>query len=245
MSTIYNDSILVKDKVYVVQDILKLGRDTKRFVGLKATFHRVVNSTAEARITGTMQEISARSLIKVKGYTARPVRSENADGFAVGVQNSLGLPVGRAYLNPVKTDDTHAWFELDGREVKIPLDILISLVKDKEVIDKDTQKERKKISKNVGISQKMLDALDNPEARKDSEDPLPMFIERFFPNLNVKDVMEEVRKEEKLVHDYDGNLHTSIIEADKANALLRNKYFADLITKIVAEEVKHQLLKRK
>ena len=125
MSTIYAESDLIANRSYKVQDVSHI-RDAKRFIGLSALFKQVSNTTASVRITSTMQYVPVRCLIFVKGFVAKSVQAKNAEGFAIIAQNGLGIPVGRAYLNPTSVTDTHAVFDIEGKEVTILLNEFIS-----------------------------------------------------------------------------------------------------------------------
>lgn len=238
MSSIYTDSELKENIAYRVQDLKKLSKDTQRFINLKAIFKYPIGSTAHCYITGTMQTVPIRALINVKGFTASPVRAVNAHGFAVIAQNSLGLPLGRAYLNPTGITSTQAIFEIDNKELRIPLDILCSLVRIEEKIPKEV----KKVVKETGVSTTIVNQLDVPEARLDIEDPLPSFINKLFPQLNIDDVRDKLKKEQKVWFDYEGNDHLTMIECDKANAVIRHKQLTEHVKTIVAMETERQML---
>lgn len=242
MSFIYTDSELKENTPYIVNDIKKLSKDTKRFVGLKAIFKYVSNSTAHCYITGTMQTVPIRALIKVQGFIASPVRAVNAHGFAVVAQNQLGIPVGRAYINPVSVSNTHAIFDIDGKRLSLPLDILASLVRIEEKKDKEVVREEKKISKATGVSVDLANKLDIPGNRVDVEDPLPSFVKRLFPNLNVDDVKDRLQHRKGVFSDYEGNLHESIADVDKANAIIRHRILAEDISTLVSEEANRQMM---
>lgn len=239
MSTIYTDSILVENTGYKIQDIPKLGKDAKRFVGLKFLFNYVIGSSAHGRITGTMQSVPVRCLIDVKGYEAKPVRAVNAHGFAVTSQNTLGIPVGQAYLNPTSVSNTHAVFDINGKEVKIPLDILVSLVRIQEKKDTQTKRETTKVSKATGVSKEAVDVIDQSEARKDIEE-IPAFITKLLPNLNVNDVRDRIKQKPGVFSDYNGNIHETIEQVDKANTLIRYSFIQEELTNKVKEESNSQ-----
>lgn len=233
MSSIYTDSELQVDSRYTVQDVTKLSRDTKRFVGLPAIFKQVVGSTAHVRITSTMQTVPVRSLINVKGFVAKGVQAENADAFAVIAQNNLGIPVGRAYLGPDSVTETHAVFTIDGKVIKLPLDILASLVRIKEKVPKEV----KKAAKKTGIPVEAVALLDSPEDRQDIEE-IPSAIMKMFPNLNVKDLKETLYKQEGVFLDYHDNIHETLQEADRANAVIRHKILEAKLIELAEKNLK-------
>lgn len=235
MSTIYTDSILVENTGYKIQDIPKLGKDAKRFVGLKCLFNYVIGSSAHGRITGTMQSVPVRCLIDVKGYEAKPVRAVNAHGFAVTSQNTLGIPVGQAYLNPTSVSNTHAVFDINGKEVKIPLDILVSLVRIQEKKNTKIKRETTKVSKATGIPSEAIDIIDASEARTDIQE-VPAFITKLLPNLNINDIRDRLRQKPGIFSDYNGEIHETIEAADKANTLIRYGFIQEELTNIVKDE---------
>ena len=236
MSYIYNDSILVPQTIYKVQDILKAGKDAKRFKNCNALFTQVINSTAHGRITGSMQTIPVRALINVKGYVAKAVRAQNADGFACVEQNKLGIPIGQAFLAPVSVSDTEAFFDIEGKRISVPLNILCSLERIKEKVTK----EAKKVEKETGISHELVDLLDDKSARKEPEEPLPIFVRKLFPNLIVEEVREKIRKEHRPVYDMDGNDHNTIAEAERANVLIKQRILTQHVKIMVDMEYNRQ-----
>lgn len=238
MSVIYIDSVLKPDTKYKVQDVSKFPKDKLYLVGKDVIFKAVTGSTASVRGTGgNMMEIPVRSLIKVNGFKAKGVAAKNADGFVVVAQNGLKIEVGTAYLNPTQVTNTHATFIIDGRIVKLPLDICAALVKEEVKIDKDVKKELKKASKASGISVHMVQALDSDTNRKDL-DAVPAFILKLFPQLNIDYVKDLLKQQDGVYADYEGNPHSTVEEADKANTILRHKMLEQKIVLMVEEHTR-------
>lgn len=235
MSIIYTESDLVPNQSYKIQDVSQI-RDAKRFIGLQALFKQVSNTTASVRITGNMQSVPVRCLIKVKGFEAKSVQSKNAEGFAVIAQNALGIPVGRAYLNPTAVTGTHAVFDIEGKEVKLPLEILCSLVRIKE---KKT-KEIKKVAKETGVSPEMVSLLDQPSHREPIT-AMPAFISKLLPDLNMDDIRDIVNHEEDVYSDFDANPHATMAEADKANEVIRHKRLSVKVLALIQKQAEAQL----
>lgn len=233
MSVIYTDSELKENQKYIVQDVTKLSRDTKRFIGLPAIFAYPNNSTAHVRITGNMQTVPVRALINIKGFVAKGVRAENADAFAVIAQNNLGIPVGRAFIGVDGLTSTHAIFLIDGKELRVPLDILASFVRVKEKVTKEV----KKAAKKSGIPVEVVALLDSPEDRQDIEE-IPSAIMKMFPNLNVKDLKETLYKQEGVFLDYHDNIHETLQEADRANAVIRHKILEAKLIELAEKNLK-------
>lgn len=238
MSVIYTDSVLKSDTKYKVQDVSKFPKDKQYLVGKEVIFKAVTGSTASIRGTGgNMMEVPVRSLIKVQGFKAKGVASKNADGFVVVAQNGLKIEVGTAYLNPTEVTNTHASFNIDGRIVKLPLDICAALVKEEVKIDKDVKKELKKASKASGISVHMVQAMDSDANRKDL-DGVPAFILKLFPQLNIDYVKDLLKQQDGVWADYEGNVHNTVEEADKANTILRHKMLEQKILLMVEEHTR-------
>ena len=107
------------------------------------------------------------------------------------MQNTIGIPVGRAYLGPTRVTSDRAYFDINGSEISIPLNLTCCLVKIKEKVTK----EAKKVEKETGISHELVNLLDDKSARKEPEDPLPIFVRKLFPNLIVEEVREKIRNE--------------------------------------------------
>jgi hypothetical protein len=201
-------------------------------------FKAVTGSTASIRGTGgNMMEIPVRSLIKVQGFKAKGVASKNADGFVVVSQNGLKIEVGTAYLNPTEVTNTHASFNIDGRIVKLPLDICAALVKEEVKIDKEVKKELKKASKASGISVHMVQAMDSDTYRKDL-DGVPSFILKLFPQLNIDYVKDLLKQQDGVWADYEGNVHNTVEEADRANTILRYKMLEEKIITMIEEHTR-------
>lgn len=239
MSTIYTDSILIKDRNYIVKDIPKLSKESKKLINCKCTFNYVIGSTAHGRITGNMNTVPVRSLIDVKGYIAKPVRAVNAHGFAVVAQNQLGIPVGQAYLNPTSVDDTYAVFDINGKEVKVPLDILASLVRIKEKKDTIVKRGTTKVSKATGVPSEAIDIIDTSDARVDIEE-VPAFINKLLPNLNINDIRDRLKQKPGVFADYNGDIHETIEAADRANTLIRYSFIQEELTNKIKEEATEQ-----
>lgn len=237
MSYIYTDSILIPQQKYKVQDIPKAGKEAKRFKNQSALFTQIVLDEASVRITNNMHALPIRSLIYVEGFIANPVRAENAHGFAVIRQNTLGIPVGQAYIDPTRVNDTHAFFNIEGKEVSIPLNIVCSLVRVKEKHSKEIDK----VVKETGVSHTLTTLLDIPSARKEPEDPLPAFVKKLFPNLIVEDVRKAIRKEHRPVYDMNGDDHNTIEEAERANVRIKQELLTRQIKIMVDMEYDRQV----
>lgn len=238
MSAIYTDSVLKADQKYKIQDVSKFPKDRKYLIGMHVVFKSVSNTTAQVRATGgNMLEVPVRSLVNVVGFTAKGVSAKNADGFVVIAQNNFKIPVGTAYLNPTGVNETHATFEVSGQTVKIPLDICAALVKDVVKVDKEVTKELKKSSKASGISVELVQAFEDESNRKDI-DSIPSFVMKLFPNLNIDYIKDLLKQQDGVYADYEGNPHSTIEEADKANTIIRHKLFESKINAMVEEHTR-------
>lgn len=238
MSTMYTESDLVKQKKFRVQAVSKFPTDNrKHLIGKDVLLLDISGSTASIRWAGENKHyIPVRSLINVKGFTAQGVQAKNADGFAVVAQNSLSIPVGRAYLNPTSVSAKHASFDIDGKEVKLPLEILCSLVRIKE---KKT-KEIKKVAKETGVSPEMIRLIDQPSNREPIT-AIPAFVSKLLPDLNIDDIRDIVNHEDDVISDFEGNPHATMAEADKANEIIRHKKLATKILALIQKQAEAQL----
>ena len=240
MSVIYIDSVLKPDTKYKVQDVSKFPKDKLYLVGKDVIFKAVIGTTASVRGTGgNMMEVPVRSLIKVNGFKAKGVAAKNADGFVVVAKNGLKIEVGTAYLNPTQVTNTHASFNIDGRIVKLPLDICAALVKEEVKIDKDVKKELKKASKASGVSVHMVQALDSDANRKDL-DAVPAFILKLFPQLNIDYVKDVLKQQDGVYADYEGNLFNTIEEADKSNTKIRHKLLQAKLMVLINKRIENE-----
>lgn len=233
MSTIYSASALVVNKQYEVQDVSKFPKTKSYMIGKLALLVQVTNTTASVRFTGQLHEIPVRSLFNVVGYEAKSVHAKNADGFVVKCNNEFCIAIGTAYLEPDSVDETHAKFTIDGKEVKLPLDILIALVRKKvKIKDRKVKKETKEAGIPVSVVEAIAGAIKVPELTS-----LPPAITKILPELNIPVLIDQVKNAEVEVFDFNGEVHNSISEALLSN----EKYIHRLIQKTVMTEVRKLL----
>lgn len=237
MSIVYTESDLVPNQSYKIQDVSQI-RDAKRFIGITCLFKQVSNTTASVRITGNMQSVPVRCLIHVKGFVAKSVQSKNAEGFAVIAQNALGIPVGRAYLSPINVTATHAVFDIEGKELKLPLDILCSLVRIQEKKSKEVKKIEKEVEKD-GIPPELVRLLDKPWNREPIT-TIPAFVTKLLPDLNLEDIRDIVNHEDDVYSDFEANPHATMAEADKANEVIRYKRLAAKCKSLINKQAESQ-----
>ena len=107
-------------------------------------------------------------------------------------------------------------------------------------IEEKVTKEAKKVEKETGISHELVNLLDDKSARKEPEDPLPIFVRKLFPNLIVEEVREKIRKEHRPVYDMDGNDHNTIAEAERANVLIKQRILTQHVKIMVDMEYNRQ-----
>lgn len=236
MSIETKEAVLEKQKKYRVQKVSKFPTDNrKHLVGRDVLLLSITGSTANVRSGEMKYDVPTRSLVHVKGFTAKGVQAKNADGFVVVAQNPLKIEVGTAYLNPIGVTDEHAVFEVKGKTIKLPLLILASLVRDKVVIPKEI----KKVAKQSGISPELVNTLDNPADREDIEG-IPSVIMKLLPNVNVADVKDVLYNQDEVYSDYKGELHSSLAEVDKANAIIRHLLLQDKLMELVSLNIKNE-----
>ncbi len=238
MSIMLTETQLIEDSKYTINKVSHCSKDVTNLVGLKALFRYPSGSSAIVLVTGSMKAVPIRSLVVVKGFELKPVAPKNADGFVVTTKNLL-FPVGTSFLYPESITETHAVFLLEEKTVRVSLDILSPLVKHKEKIAKEVQKEVNKASKKSGIPRSFIEAMDTKSNRDDFSD-VPPFLLKIFPNLNPLVMQEEIKKDVGTFFDYEGNDHHTIEEVDKANSLIRYKLLEERFTKILELETKRQ-----
>lgn len=233
MSIIYSESALIVGKQYEVQEVSKFPKTKSYMFGKLALLVQITNTTASVRFTGQLHEIPVRSLFSVQGYEAKSVHAKNADGFVVKCNNEFGIAIGTAYLEPDGVDETHAKFTIDGKELKLPLDILIALVRKKvKVKDRKVKKEAKDSGIPISVVEAVAGAIKVPEITG-----LPPAITKILPELNIPVLIDQVKNAEVEVFDFSGEVHETI-----TSALLSNeKYVHRLIQKIVMAEVRKLL----
>lgn len=233
MSIIYNDSALTVGKQYEVQEVSKFPKTKAYMFGKLALLVQITNTTASVRFTGQLHEIPVRSLFNVVGYEAKAVHAKNADGFVIKCNNEFGIAIGTAYLEPDSVDETHVKFTIDGKELKLPLDILIALVRKKvKVKDRKIKKEAKDAGIPVSVVEAVAGAIKVPELTT-----LPSAVTKILPELNIPVLIDQVKNAEVEVFDFNGEVHESITEALLSN----EKYIHRLIQKTVMAEVRKVL----
>ena len=234
MTTVYTESVLKTDKRYLVQDVSKFPKAKSFMIGQHCILKQIVGSTAHVMFTGRMTEIPVRSLIDVVGFHAKAVSAKNADGFVVIKQNTLGLPVGTAYLNHVKekSDNDYVVIETNGKEVKIPFDILGALVRNKK---KEKAVRSDKIAGKTGFTPAMVEVMDElaaPHENRLDNDFIPSTIIKLLPGVNLVELRDLLRSESDVFYDYEGNDHKTISDCDKANTRIRHRLLKERLMKM-------------
>lgn len=245
ITTVYSDSVLQIDKRYLVQNVTKFPKLRSYMIGQYCVLKQIVGSTAHVMFTGRMCEIPVRSLIDVTGYHAKSVNAKNADGFVVIKQNTLGIPVGTAYINHDKEKSTTEYVvvHVNGKEVKIPFDILAALVSNrkKEKVVKAT-----KLVKSTGLPSEVIaltDELVAPIKNRLDINEIPASVLKMLPGINIQELRDHIKTQmsENVVYfDYEGNDHPTIAECDKANSKIRHKELEKLLTKEVLDKFKEE-----
>lgn len=230
MSIIYTDSAVKTQKKYTVQNVSKFPQDKNFLIGKEVLVVEIEGTSASVRFgTGARHWLPIRSLIHVQGYEAKPVHAKNADGFVIKGPNELKIDPGTAYLEPVKTDETHAIFSIDGKEVKLPLSILIKLVrKTVKVKDRKVRKEAKDTGVPISIIEAVAGAIKVPAITE-----LPSAVTKILPDLNIPVLIDTIKNNPVEVFDFSGDVHESITSAMLAN----EKYVHSLIQKMIMAEV--------
>ena len=233
MSTRYDDSALVTNKQYTVQDVPKFPSNKKFMIGKLALLVQVTNTTASVRFTNNLHEIPVRALFNIAGYTARSVHAKNADGFVIKCNNEFGIAIGTAFLEPDSVTDTHAVFTINGATLKLPLNILIALERNKVKVTKV-----KKIKSENGavvpttVVEAVAGAIQIPDISK-----LPSAVSKILPELNIPELITRVKTAPLECFDFNGNDHDTIEKAIIANS----RFLHEQIQKIIIEEVNNGL----
>lgn len=228
---VYTDSALVIDKRYLVQEVSKFPKKKDYMIGQYCVLKQIVGSTAHVMFTSRMTEIPVRSLIQVPEYTAKGVQAKNADGFVVVTQNTLGIPVGTAYLNPEEVTKTHFKLTVAGKLVSIPLDIVAALKKNK-ALEKPVNAE--KVSKATGVSPQLVVVVDElvaPHSNREDIKEVPPSLMKLLPGVNLVELRDTLLSSPMECFDYEGNVHSSIAECDKANTRIRHKGLTKLLVR--------------
>lgn len=239
MSFKYEESVLIYQQKYTVQDVSKFPKEDKYMIGTSVLLTDITNSSASITTNGRKKYIPVRALIKVKGFEAKGVRAENADGFAIVAKNTIGLPVGMAFIGPESIQNDKAIFTIDGKQIRIPLNICCSLVRIKEKVSKKIVKETITEDTN-GIPTEVIQTIDASSLRQDI-DGIPESVLRLLPNVNIKDIKEVLyTKTQGVYSDYNGEIHETLAACDKANTVIRHKMIQEICNKRVADKINSQ-----
>lgn len=222
MSVLILETQLEENKPYTINKVSHLQADVLKLIGLKAIFKAVNGSTASVQVTGRMKSVPVRSLVTVKGYEFKAVSPKNADGFVVIAKNNFGFKVGTAFLKPTIIDKEFAHFTVEGKSVRLPLDILTALVKKKEKAVKAATKEIKKASKDSGIPHEVIQEISDATNLSDCT-TVPPFLLKLLPNVYVEEIAEILKEQPGTYSDFNGEIHETIAEASKANVVIKHK----------------------
>lgn len=235
----YEDSILKYQQKYVVQDVSNFPKEEGYLKGKTVLLTDLHGTSASIITNGIKKWIPARSLIKVQGFKAKPVRFQNADGFAVISKNNLGLPVGLALLGPDKTTIDQATFIIDGKTIIVPLNICCALIQIKEKVNPKLVKEV--VPENTTcIPTEVIQAIDASSLRQDI-DGIPESIVRLLPNINIRDLKESLYHTHKDAYfDYSGEPHETLAACDRANTVIRHKLIQETCTKLITDKLDTQ-----
>lgn len=236
MGYIYKESILQYQQKYVVQDISKFPKTENYLIGTNVLLTDLANTSASIVSNGRKKWIPTRSLIKVNGYIAKGVAAKNADGFVVIAKNTLGIAVGTAFINPDRIENGVGIFSIEGKVVKLPLAICCSLVKIKEKVSSNLKALRKDPDT---IPEEVIEAIDSSSNRLDI-DGIPESVTRLLPNLNLKEIKEAVYHTKNAYTDYNGDIHETIAECDKANTVIRYRMIQETCNTLIKEKLDKQ-----
>lgn len=230
MSIIYTDSIIKPNSFYEVQPTSKFPSQKSFLIGKRVIVQSIENTTVSVRQgSSSPHYIPLRSLYSVVGYTVKSVHAKNADGFIVNHVNDYKIVQGTAYLEPTDVTETHAIFTIDGKELKLPLSILIALVRNKvKVKDKTIRKEAKKSGVPVSVIEAVAGAIKVPPITV-----LPSAVTKMLPNLNIPVLIDTIKNMDTEVFDFNGDVHSNVQSALLAN----EKFIHALIQKSVMVEV--------
>ena len=225
VTTVFTESVLEINKRYMVQGVSKFPKSKEYMIGQYCILKQIVGSTAHVMFTGRMTEIPIRSLVDVTGYHPKGVSAKNADGFVVIKQNTLGIAVGTAYLNhdKEKSNSDYVVVNVNGKEVKIPFDILGALVRNKK---KEKVVKADKIADKTGFTPAMVEVMDElaaPYENRQDDDFIPPAIVKLLPGVNLVELRDLLRSESDVFYDYEGNDHKTISDCDKANTRIRHR----------------------
>ena len=237
-SVIDLSSVLLINTKYRVMETTKIPLSKQFIIGKEVLLLSINNKTASVRHGGNKHEVPVRALINVVGYTCKGVAHKNADGFVVVSKNKLGLEVGTAYLNPVAVSDTTFTVEVDGKRITIPLDIVCSLVKN---VKAESNVGVKKIKNNTQLSDSAIETtaeLMAPSDNRQDIERLPAVVQKLLPNTNLSVLRAHLRQSDGVYADYEGNVHNTVEEADKANTILRHKMLEQKILTMVEEHTR-------
>ena len=239
VTTVFTESVLEINKRYMVQGVSKFPKAKEYMIGQHCVLKQIVGSTAHVMFTGRMTEIPIRSLVDVTGYHPKGVSAKNADGFVVIKQNTLGIAVGTAYLNhdKEKSNSDYVVVCVNGKEIKIPFDILGALVRNKK---KEKVIKADKLAEKTGFTPAMVEVMDElnaPQQNREDNEFIPPSIIKLLPGVNLVELRNLLRSDEDVFFDYSGEPHKTIAECDKANTKIRHKLFKERLMALATKKL--------
>ena len=233
MSVIETSSIVRTQKKYVVQNVSKFPQEKNFLIGKEVLVVEIEGTSASVRFgSGARHWIPLRSLISVPGYEAKSVNAKNADGFVVKGPNPLKIEPGTAYLEPTKIDSDTVTFNVEGKDLKLPLSMFIKLVrKTVKVKDSKVKKEAKQAGIPVTVIEAVSGAIKVPHITA-----VPAVVSKLLPDLNIPVLIDQVKNSEQEVFDFNGDV-TTIGEA----LLVNEQYIHRMVQKIIMKEVEKAL----
>lgn len=244
------ESVLVADKKYMVQEVSKFSSKKAFLIGKSVVFKGMLTaSTATVLHGGNKHEIPARSLIAIPDFVAKSVATKNADAFAVCMIGHPLFKVGTYFINPEKVGDKEITVTYEGKTHHIPLEFLCNFVKiqsDKKIKTlnhKDFESTSSDSTFKVKTADRkvlndIIKGLDYSELLKDIT-LLPAQFHKLLPNLNTTLLIEEVRNASGVYADYDGNVHSTIKQAQESNLKISRAHLVNNVMALIVKELKN------
>ena len=226
--------ILVKQQSYRVQEVSHFDKDKAYLVGKKVLLLDIEGGQASVQYRGSKAWIPNRALIVHNGFVMKAVQIKNADAVAICVKNPL-IPVGVVFTEFSQKKDKTIVVTYNGVVRNIPENYICCMVAEK--VDEIVISARR-VSKRTGIPTPVIEACQEVVApasnRKDIEE-LPDILLRLFPNLDLVALREKLMNGEDVIFDYSGEMHTTLVDADKANTKIRHKLVTNALIDLAGE----------
>lgn len=231
-------SALVIQKSYTIQKVSHFPKNLNRLIGKKALLLDIVGSTASVQSIGTKYWVPIRSLIYSPTYVMKGVNIANAHAIAVVLHNNL-IKVGEIFNKWIVLKDGYQ-VTYNGRSCILPANHFAHMVlREKKEVPIDS----KAASKNVGISPRVIEEaakLIAPASFREPITKIPLVLARAFQETDIDVLRERLRGKSGTYSDYNGEVHATIADCDKANTRILHQDVIDTLLRELEAKIQEE-----